>query len=84
MRGHFVELDPPRRLVFTYGWDGDLMGLPPGSSTVEIDLEERPSGTTLRLSHREIPPDVVEEHRRGWIYFLARLRDTAPADVDDR
>jgi uncharacterized protein YndB with AHSA1/START domain len=77
MIGRFVELDPPRRLVFTYGWQGDLMGLAPESSTVEIDLEEQSGGTLLRLSHRGIPPDVVEEHRRGWIYFLARLRDEA-------
>jgi uncharacterized protein YndB with AHSA1/START domain len=78
MIGRFVELDPPRRLVFTYGWEGDLMGLPPEASTVEIHLQERPGGTLLRLSHRGIPPDVVEEHRRGWIHFLGRLRDAAP------
>jgi uncharacterized protein YndB with AHSA1/START domain len=76
MVGRFVELVPPRRLVFTYGWEGDLMGLPPESSTVEIDLEERESETILRLSHRGIPADAVEDHRRGWIYFLGRLRDS--------
>jgi uncharacterized protein YndB with AHSA1/START domain len=75
MIGRFVELVPPRRIVFTYGWEGDLMGLPPESSTVEIDLEEHAGETILRLSHRGIPPDVVEDHRRGWIYFLGRLRD---------
>jgi hypothetical protein len=51
------------------------MGLPPESSTVEIDLEQREGETILRLAHRGIPPDVVEDHRRGWIYFLGRLRD---------
>lgn len=78
MIGRFVELVPPHRIVFTYGWEGDLMGLPPESSTVEIDLEERAGETILRLSHRGIPPDVVEDHRRGWIYFLGRLRDALP------
>lgn len=77
MIGRFVELDPPRRLVFTYGWEGDLMGLAPEASTVEIQLEERPGGTILRLVHRGVPPDVVEEHLRGWIHFLGRLRDAA-------
>jgi uncharacterized protein YndB with AHSA1/START domain len=77
MIGRFIELDPPRRLVFTYGWEDNLMGLPPEASTVEIDLVEQPGGTILRLSHRGIPPDVVEDHRRGWIYFLERLRDDA-------
>lgn len=75
MIGRFVVLVPPHRLVFTYGWEGNLMGLPPESSTVEIDLQERSGETILRLSHRGIPPEVVDEHRRGWIYFLGRLRD---------
>jgi uncharacterized protein YndB with AHSA1/START domain len=82
MSGRFVELDPPRRLVFTYGWEGDLMGLPPGASTVEIELEEREDETLLRLRHEAIPPDVVEDHRRGWIHFLRRLRDASSGDSD--
>src|SRR6059058_5001520 len=33
-RGRFVELIPPSRVVFTFGWDDDD-AVPPGSSTVE-------------------------------------------------
>jgi uncharacterized protein YndB with AHSA1/START domain len=79
MVGRFVELDPPHRLVFTYGWENDLMGLPPEASTVEIVLEDHAGSTILRLTHRDVPPDAVEDHRRGWIYFLGRLRDVAAA-----
>lgn len=81
MIGRFVQLDPPRRIVFTYGWEGALMGLPPESSTVEIDLDEHGGETILRLSHRGIPPDVVEDHRRGWVYFLRRLRDAVAGNA---
>ncbi|MGH2530076.1 MAG: SRPBCC family protein, partial [Actinomycetota bacterium] len=35
--GEFVELDPPRRVVFTWGWEGND-DVPPGSSTVEVTL----------------------------------------------
>jgi uncharacterized protein YndB with AHSA1/START domain len=84
MIGRFVELVPHHRIVFTYGWDGDLMGLPPESSTVEIDLEEHPDLTILRLSHRGVPPDVVEDHRRGWVYFLGRLRDALADEAGGR
>src|SRR6059036_3652070 len=38
-RGEFVELDPPHRLVFTWGWEDGEEGpnrVPPGSSTIEI------------------------------------------------
>ncbi|SOE07767.1 SRPBCC domain-containing protein [Streptomyces sp. Ag109_G2-15] len=47
--GRFVEIDPPRRIVFTWGWVDDEMPVPPGSSTVEITLEPVPEGTLLRL-----------------------------------
>ena len=35
--GEYVEVDPPRRAVFTWGWQGN-QHLPPGSTTVEVDL----------------------------------------------
>jgi uncharacterized protein YndB with AHSA1/START domain len=74
MVGRFVELDPPRRLVIAYGWRGDLMGVPPESTTVEIVLDEHDGRTTLRLVHRGIPPDVVDKHQYGWIHFLTQLQ----------
>ena len=75
--GRFVELVPHRRLVFTYGWEDGRMGVPPASTTVEIELSEEAGVTTLRLTHRGLPPAAVEDHERGWAYFLGRLRDQA-------
>jgi uncharacterized protein YndB with AHSA1/START domain len=43
--GRFVELIPYRRVVFTYGWQGGRMGVPPESSTVEIDLTGKSMGS---------------------------------------
>jgi uncharacterized protein YndB with AHSA1/START domain len=77
--GRFVELDPPRRLVFTYGWAEGLMGVPPESTTVEIDLVEHEGATTLRLVHHGLPPAVVGDHQRGWSYFLGELSRVVPA-----
>lgn len=74
--GRFVELDAPRRLVFTYGWDDGRMGVGPESTTVEIDLSEQAGATVLRLVHHGLPPAAVEDHERGWAYFLGVLRDT--------
>src|SRR5919204_2366136 len=42
--GRYVEVVPNRRVVFTWGWEGDELG-PPGSSTVEITLEPAGRGT---------------------------------------
>jgi len=55
-RGEFVEVDKPRRLVFTWGWDGN-QALPPGSSTVEAELTPEGSGTSLRFVHRDLSPE---------------------------
>lgn len=76
MVGRFVELTPSRRIVFTYGWDDGLMGLPPESTLVEIDLEERDGRTVLHLVHRNLPPGAVDAHQQGWVYFLNLLHDT--------
>jgi uncharacterized protein YndB with AHSA1/START domain len=72
VRGSFVEVIPPRRVVFTWGWEGNPL-VPPGSSTVEIDLEPAGSGTRLRLVHRGLPVDAVTRHSDGWDYLLPRL-----------
>jgi uncharacterized protein YndB with AHSA1/START domain len=37
-RGEFVEVDPPRRVVFSWGWEGNE-SVPPGSTIVELSLE---------------------------------------------
>jgi uncharacterized protein YndB with AHSA1/START domain len=76
MVGRFVELNPPRRLVIAYGWKDDLMGVPPESTTVEIELEEHEDVTTLTLVHSGIPPEVIDDHERGWSFFMARLQQS--------
>jgi uncharacterized protein YndB with AHSA1/START domain len=74
MIGRFLELDPPRRLVIAYGWRDDLMGVPPESTIVEIDLEEQGQGTVLRLVHRSLPPGSLEAHEYGWATSSAGFR----------
>lgn len=72
-RGRYVEVVPNRRVVFTWGWEGDAH-VPPGSSTVEITLEPDGAGTVLRLVHSGLPSaEARAEHARGWDHFLERL-----------
>jgi uncharacterized protein YndB with AHSA1/START domain len=74
--GKYLEVVPGRRVVFSWGWEGNEM-VPPGSSTVEIDLEAEGAGTRLRLIHRGLPVDAIASHTEGWDYFLPRLEDIA-------
>ncbi|MCX5209059.1 SRPBCC domain-containing protein [Kitasatospora sp. NBC_00240] len=71
--GHFVEIDPPKRVVFTWGWESGGMPVPPGSSTVEITLEPEGDGTWVRLVHRDLPPEACAPHHEGWVHYLDRL-----------
>src|SRR5256885_10400478 len=47
--GKFVEIDPPRRLVYTWGWEGSA-GVPPGSTTLIIEPVPRAKTTPLRVT----------------------------------
>lgn len=78
MEGRFVEIAPPHRLVFTYGWATPIeRAIPPGSTTVEVTLLERDGRTTVRVVHTGLPSDAEDAHQRGWRHFLPRLASTA-------
>ena len=77
--GEFVELDPPRRLVYTWGWESkpgsdERHAVPPGSSTIEVELVRIGNGTRLRFTHRDLPSAAeAESHAQGWDHYLERL-----------
>jgi uncharacterized protein YndB with AHSA1/START domain len=72
--GEYVEVTPPTRVVFTWGWEGNRT-LPPGTSTVEIDLRPDGDGTAVVLRHSGLPDErSVAEHEEGWRFFTARLQ----------
>lgn len=73
--GEFVEIDPPRRLVHTWGWEpGSTSPVPPGSTIVEFELLPDGDGTLLRLTHRRLPDAASAGfHEDGWAHYLDRL-----------
>src|SRR5690348_11889052 len=48
--GEVLEIHPPERIVFTYGYASGEP-IPPGASRVSIQLEAVERGTRLRLTH---------------------------------
>jgi uncharacterized protein YndB with AHSA1/START domain len=80
VRGEFVEVEPPSRLVFTWGFEETDGLLPAGASTVEVTLTPEDGGTRLRLVHRDLPEPARARHREGWDHFLERLRVAAAGD----
>ena len=72
--GEYVEVDPPNRIVFTWGWVGGFSGTPPGSSTVEVTFTPDGDGTLVRLVHSGLPStESAEAHGQGWDQYLPRL-----------
>lgn len=75
--GAYVEVDEPRRLVFTWGWETGDDVVRPGESRVEVELEPRDDGaaTLLRLRHLGLDANGRTSHDEGWRYFLPRLAE---------
>jgi uncharacterized protein (TIGR03086 family) len=78
--GTFTEVDPGRRAVFTWGWEGSA-DLPPGASTVIITLEPAAGGTLVHLVHEGLTGEQAASHAAGWNHYLDRLVRAA-ADGD--
>jgi uncharacterized protein YndB with AHSA1/START domain len=77
MSGQFLEVDPPHRLVFTWGWETKLHATPPQSTVVEVSLTPEGDETIVRLVHRSLQPGAVAFHRAGWAHYLPRLAKVA-------
>ena len=77
--GEMVEIDPNKRVVFTFGWEGQEPhnGIAPGSSRVEISLTPDGDATIVRLVHTGLPGPAAGDHRKGWELYLGRLTEVA-------
>jgi uncharacterized protein YndB with AHSA1/START domain len=71
--GKFVEVDPYRRISFTWGWELELFAIPPQSTEVEVSFTPGGADTVLRLAHRRLPSAAVAFHQAGWEHYLGRL-----------
>lgn len=77
--GEFVELVPPERVVFTWGWEGSEL-TPPGSSTVTVSLQPDGDATVVTLVHRGLCEGEDDRHEAGWTYFSGRLAVAGAGD----
>ena len=68
--GEVIEIVPPERVVFSYGFESG-QPMPTGASRVTITLEEAAAGTLVRLRHELPSAEVRDEHVQGWRYQLA-------------
>ena len=78
--GEYLEVQPPHRVVFTWGFDGPSPFVAAGSTRVEVTLEPEGDGTRLILLHHDLPGPAREPHGEGWAHYLKRLARAAAGD----
>jgi len=78
--GEVLEIAPPDRLSFTYGY---ASGTPvaPGQSRVTVRLEPVPEGTRLHLRHEFADEDAAQHHVQGWRYQLSLFGNAVANEV---
>ncbi len=67
--GGYLEIDRPRRLVFTFA----VPQFDPTETTVTVEIEPDGDGCRLTLTHTAVPPEWVDQDREGWTMILGAL-----------
>lgn len=79
--GEVLEMVENERFVFSWGYEGELADVPPGSSRVEITLSALEAGTRLELRHSGLPSEeAMERHRAGFRLYTSVLAAAAAGE----
>lgn len=78
--GEVLEIEPPQRITFSYGY-ATGKPMPPGASRVTIRLDPEPRGTKLHLTHEFAEAAARDEHVQGWRFQLAVFSNVVANEV---
>ncbi|RYU09461.1 TIGR03086 family metal-binding protein [Nocardioides iriomotensis] len=70
--GTYREVEPGRRIVFGWGWEGND-DLKPDASTVTVTVEPVDGGTRVTLEHDGLTEEQARMHAEGWDHYFERL-----------
>jgi uncharacterized protein (TIGR03086 family) len=74
--GTYREIEPGKRIVFGWGWEGDP-NLPPDTSTVTVTIEPTEGGSRVTLVHEGLTAEQTASHAEGWNHYFERLEKLA-------
>lgn len=74
--GTFREIEPGKRVVFGWGWEGNP-DLAPDASTVSVTIEPVADGTQVTLTHEGLTDGQAAMHAEGWNHYFGRLERAA-------
>jgi uncharacterized protein YndB with AHSA1/START domain len=73
MHGEFRELQPNRKIVFTWRWEND-QDWEQWDSAVTVEFSDCDGGTEVRLIHEQLPSkESRDRHTEGWKSVLDKL-----------
>jgi uncharacterized protein YndB with AHSA1/START domain len=78
--GEILEIEPPSRLVFTYGYVSGTP-MPVGASVVTIQLVDDHQGTRLNLSHVFSDEGARNDMAQGWRFQLSLFGNLVSNDL---
>ena len=81
--GEVVAVDPPREIVFTYGYVSGTP-IPVGASRVTIRVAASAAGSRVTLAHELADAAVRDHHVQGWRYQLSLFANIVSAEVAAR
>jgi len=67
--GEFLELDRPRKLVFTFA----VPRYSPAETRITIEIVPQGAGCELTLFHEGVPPEWADATKGGWNSMLGGL-----------
>lgn len=67
--GEYLEIDRPRRLVFTFA----VPAFDPNYTTVTVDFAPDGDGCVATLTHAGVPDEWADRSAEGWGMILASL-----------
>jgi uncharacterized protein YndB with AHSA1/START domain len=67
--GEYLEIDRPRRLVFTFA----VPQLNPGMTKVKLEFSPAPGGCHLTLTQSDVPEEWAVRSKGGWSKIIASL-----------
>ena len=83
VHGIFLAIEPPRRLVYTWNWEGAFPDMPP--TEVRILLRPDRDGTEVQLRQSPLHLVLCVRHVTGWLHACDRLAaNLAPAGAQRR
>ena len=74
--GTYRVVEPGRRVVFGWGWEGDE-SLPPDASSVTVTIEPIETGSRVTIEHAGLDVEQSARHAEGWQHYLERLQRLA-------